>query len=397
MIQFTGALPVHLHTFIGYYHMGNFVLDGRASAESGDGVITKFYTSAGWIEGRAEQQLKELAGWAGVQKIAAFPDLHPGKYGPVGCAVLADRIFPQLIGNDIGCGMSLFQLDLPARKLKLEAALRRMRALGEPVPEEQGWRLEDAGLPSDLFASSLGSIGGGNHFCEVQALAEAEEGTGLDTSRLYLLVHSGSRGYGNAVLGSVPQGGFAGLHPDSKAAQAYLKEHDRAVRWASLNRQIIAERAADALRTDLTLLVDAPHNLLARQDGGWLHRKGAAVAEQGLVPLAGSRASASYLMSAAGHEDALNSLAHGAGRRYDRSSMHGRVRAKKSDIEAMQRNPFGGRILCEDRDLLIEEAPLAYKSARTVAEDLQATGAARRVAEFHPLLTFKKTRDGGQP
>ncbi len=374
--------------------MGNSVLDGRASAVSSDGVITNFYTSAAWIEGRAEAQLEDIAGWTGVQKIAAFPDLHPGKYGPVGCAVLADRIFPQLIGNDIGCGMSLFQLDLPARKLKLEKALRRMRVLGEPVAEDQRWRLEDACLPSDLFATSLGTVGGGNHFCEVQTLAGADGGTGLDASRLYLLVHSGSRGFGNAVLGAVPQGAYAGVQGDSEAAQAYLQDHDKAVRWASLNRQIIAERAAEALRADLMQLVDAPHNLLARHGKGWLHRKGAAVAKQEFVPLAGSRASASYLMTSNGHDDALGSLAHGAGRRYDRSSMHGRVRAKKSDIEAMQRTPFGGRVLCEDRDLLIEEAPLAYKSTKSVAEDLERTGAGQCVAEFHPLLTFKKTRDG---
>ncbi len=374
--------------------MGNSVLDGRVSAVSGDGVITKFYTSAAWVEGRAEAQLEEIAGWTGVQKIASFPDLHPGKYGPVGCAVLADRIFPQLIGSDIGCGMSLFQLDLTVRKLKLEKALRRMRVLGEPASEDQRWRLEDAGLPTDLFATSLGTVGGGNHFCEVQTLAASDGGIRLDASRLYLLVHSGSRGFGNAVLGSVLKDAFAGLDPESDAAWAYLQDHDRAVRWASLNRQIIAERAAGTLRADLMLLVDAPHNLLARHGDGWLHRKGAAAAEQGFVPLAGSRASASYLMAPNGHDDALSSLAHGAGRRYDRSSMHGRVRAKKSDIEAMQRTSFGGRILCEDRDLLIEEAPLAYKSAKSVVEDLERTGAAHSVAEFHPLLTFKKTRDG---
>lgn len=60
----------------------------------------------------------------------------------------------------------------------------------------------------------------------------------------------------------------------------------------------------------------------------------------------------------------------------------------------MQRNTFGGRILCEDRDLLIEEAPLAYKSAKSFVEDLKRTDAAHFVAELHPLLTFKKTRDG---
>jgi release factor H-coupled RctB family protein len=76
--------------------------------------------------------------------------------------------------------------------------------------------------------------------------------------------------------------------------------------------------------------------------------------------------------------------------------MHGRIQAKRSDLEAMVRTPFGGRIVCEDRDLLIEEAPHAYKSSQAVVTDLEATGAARPVATFHPLLTFKKIRKEGR-
>ncbi|MEX0305486.1 MAG: RNA ligase RtcB family protein [Leisingera sp.] len=375
--------------------MGNSVMDGSLRAEDGGGSITKFYTSEAWIDGRAEQQLEEAAGWAGVQRIAAFPDLHPGKYGPVGCAVLADRIFPQLIGNDIGCGMALFELDLPVRKLKLDKALRRIRVLGGPAGENYGERLEALELPADLHAGALGTLGGGNHFCELQTLASVVPEAGLDPCRAYLLVHSGSRGFGNAVFAAAAEG-FAGMAPGEEDTAAYLRGHGQAVRWARLNRLIIAERAAAALRADLRLICDVPHNLLTRYEGGWLHRKGAADAGGGLVPLAGSRASASYLLAAADHPEALGSLAHGAGRRYDRSSMHGRQRGKRSDLEAMQRNPFGGRILCEDRDLLIEEAPLAYKSSDAVAADLERTGAARRLGEFHPLLTFKKIRDGRQ-
>ena len=250
-----------------------------------------------------------------------------------------------------------------------------MRVLGERLADDQQGRLEEVGLPPDLFATSLGTVGGGNHFCEVRTLAEGDERASLDKSRLCLLVHSGSRGFGNAVLGSVPDGAFAGLVPESDTALAYRHDHGRAVRWAGLNRQVIAERAAETLRADLTSLVDAPHNLLTQKDGGWLHHKGAAVAEQGIVPLAGSRASASYLMAPTGHGDTLNSLAHGAGRRYDRSSMHGRVRAKKSDIGAMQRTPFGGRILCEDRDLLIEEAPFGCDGADTYSAEHVRAGA----------------------
>lgn len=366
---------------------------GTGASVSADGRVTKFYTSRAWIEGRAEQQLETLAGWDGVRQIAAFPDLHPGKYGPIGCAVLADRIYPQLIGNDIGCGMSLFALDLPLRRFKLDKAARRLRVLGDDHGEDMGARLAQMGLPADLAPAALGTIGGGNHFCEVQRLQDSDPDTGLDSSCLYLLVHSGSRGVGNAVLQGALQGGFAGLDPASEPAQRYLRDHDRAVLWAKLNRRIIAERAAHALRADLHLVVDAPHNLLCAHAGGWLHRKGAALATGRLVPLAGSRAAPSFVLRAQGHPSALGSSAHGAGRRYDRGSMHGRVRSKRSDLQAMERTGLGGRVICEDRDLMIEEAPTAYKSAEDVAQDLHQTGVATALARFHPLITFKKTRE----
>ncbi len=375
--------------------MGNPDMDGRLPALQADGIIAKFYTTDAWIDGRAEDQLREVAAWRGVARIAAFPDLHPGKYGPVGCAVLADRIYPQLIGNDIGCGMSLFQLDLAQRRFRLDKALRRIRVLGTPTEVPQGARLEGAGLSATLFPTALGSIGGGNHFCEVQALKEAGEGCGLDRTRLFLLVHSGSRALGEATFAALPQGAFQGLSPDSPEGAAYLAGHADALRWASLNRRIIAERAGAALRADIRLVADVAHNLLERTPQGWLHRKGAAVGGA-LVPVAGSRASASYLVRHLGNRASLASLAHGAGRRHDRASMHGRLRAGRSDIEAMQRNAFGGRVICEDRDLLIEEAPQAYKSAQSVVADLEATGVAQRLATLHPLLTFKKTRREGK-
>lgn len=353
------------------------------------GIITHFYSPDAWIDGRAEDQLTQVSQWHGVARIAAFPDLHPGKYGPVGCAVLADRIYPQLIGSDIGCGMSLFALDLPLRKLKLDKAERRIRVLGAPLPQPPRARLVDAGLSPDLFAEALGTIGGGNHFCEVQTLTDAVDGCGLDNTLAYLLVHSGSRGLGSATLASLPDGAFDGL--TGALAEGYRQAHDRAVLWASLNRQIIAERAAEALRTDLRRIADVPHNLLSQREDGWLHRKGAALAAP-LVPVAGTRATPSYLVAPFPKDDALGSLAHGAGRRYDRASMHGRVRGKKSDIAAMQRNAFGGRLVCEDRELLIEEAPQAYKSAESVVADLEAMGVARRLGVLSPLLTFKKIR-----
>lgn len=371
--------------------MGNPSMDGRLSALQTHATVTKLYSSSAWVDGRAEDQLQHVATWAGVHQIAAFPDLHPGKFGPVGCAVLADRIYPQLVGNDIGCGMALFALDLPVRRFKLDKAVRRIRVLGEPVEGAQNDRLEQIGLRTDMFAQSLGTIGGGNHFCEVQTLTERQDTCELDPSCVYLLVHSGSRGLGEATFGALPPGAFSGMSPGGSDAADYLAGHDAAVAWARLNRQIIAERAADALRADLRLVADVPHNLLERTSGGWLHRKGAAVAK-GLVPVAGSRATSSYLVQPLGLDAAMASLSHGSGRRYDRASMHGRVRGKRSDIAAMERTPFGGRVICENRDLMIEEAPQAYKSSKDVVSDLEATGVAMPVATLNPLLTFKTTR-----
>lgn len=94
-----------------------------------------------------------------------------------------------------------------------------------------------------------------------------------------------------------------------------MKCADRTVFWARLNRQIIAERAAEALRADVELVSDVPHNILTQTPDGWLHRKGAAVAAD-LVPVAGARATSSYLLRPLGQDQALASLSHGAGRRY---------------------------------------------------------------------------------
>jgi release factor H-coupled RctB family protein len=76
--------------------------------------------------------------------------------------------------------------------------------------------------------------------------------------------------------------------------------------------------------------------------------------------------------------------------------MHGRVGTVKSDLQRLNRNPFGGLVVCENRDLLVEEAPEAYKSVGRVIADLVEFGLARTVATFRPLVTFK-TAHGAQP
>jgi len=362
---------------------------GTPNSDGASAPVHQFYSSSVWIEGAAEDQLFATARLPGVQTIAAFPDLHPGKYGPVGCAILSERVHPHLIGNDIGCGMSLFQLDIPARKLRAEKVAKRLRVLQDPYEGDAEARLTASSLPLD-YASSLGSIGGGNHFCEVLSV-EAAYDSRIERDATYLLVHSGSRGYGTAVFAPVLYEALEGLDSFSAKAAAYLVGQERAVRWAALNRKVIAERAARALRAEVILIADSPHNLIEQHSGGYLRRKGAAKADIPLVPLAGSRDALSYLLQpTGGAPEALDSLAHGAGRRYDRRSMHGRVGGTKSDRERLARTSFGGHVVCEDRDLLIEEAPGAYKNAAQCLSELEAAGLASCVAAFKPLVTFKK-------
>ena len=114
-------------------------VDGRAP-------IHVFASSRSWIEGNATQQLDHVAGLPGVRTVAAMPDLHPGKYGPVGCAILADRIHPQLVGSDIGCGMGLFELDIAARKLRLDQLAERLGALDLPWDGDLDGVRTDAGV-----------------------------------------------------------------------------------------------------------------------------------------------------------------------------------------------------------------------------------------------------------
>ena len=121
----------------------------------------------------------------------------------------------------------------------------------------------------------------------------------------------------------------------------------------------------------------------------WLHRKGAAPSDQGPVVIPGSRGSLSYLVlpvgDGAGH---AHSLAHGAGRKWTRTSARERMRERFTP-EALTRTSFKSHVICEDRDLLFEEAPPAYKAIDRVVQDLVDAGLVRVVATLAPVLTYK--------
>jgi release factor H-coupled RctB family protein len=352
-----------------------------------------------WVEGEAIRQLEAASRLPGMRSAVGLPDLHPGKGAPVGAAFASEGLFyPFLVGNDIGCGMGLWELDLPARKAKPERWAARLDLEG-PWEGDTDAVLASMGVKPCGFEAALGTVGGGNHFAEVQrvdAVHDAETFTalGLGTDRLLLLVHSGSRGLGEAILRAhVDRHGTGSLVEDSEEARRYLARHDHAVAWARANRATIAGRMMQGIAAGGRRVLDVCHNSVTPKpyDGHtrWLHRKGAAPSDQGPVVIPGSRGSLSYLVLPLGDGvDHAHSLAHGAGRKWTRTSARERMRERFTP-EALTRTSFKSHVVCEDRDLLFEEAPPAYKAIDRVVQDLVDAGLVRVVATLAPVLTYK--------
>lgn len=385
--------------------MGNSLTDATHSAPSN---VRLFTTDKSWIEGAALAQLNHTANLPGMVLAAGFPDLHPGKGIAVGAAFVSRGVFyPALAGNDIGCGMSFWATDLPARKLKLDRLEKRIAGLEEPWDGDLApWR-ERFGLASTLSDPGLGTIGGGNHFAELQVVDEVRDEQAfaaleLDKSNAALLIHSGSRGLGQDIFRELlERHGANPLEEESEAAAHYLARHDHAMRFARANRALIVHRFAGELGAETRCVSDVAHNMVTREtlDGApaWFHRKGAAstreALEQGALMIPGSRGTPSYLVRALAEkgEHAAWSLAHGAGRRWQRGYAKSRL-SHKYRVEDLARTELGGRVICEDRELIYDEAPQAYKDIAQVIADLEAAGLIATIAVYRPVLTYKVRR-----
>jgi release factor H-coupled RctB family protein len=382
-----------------------------------------------WIEPEALRQLLAAAQLPGVRHTVGLPDLHPGKFSPIGAAFVTEGvIYPHLIGGDIGCGMALFKTELPRRSANRVGEWAGLRFdLEHPWEGDVQERLTNEGLCTTPFADSFGTLGGSNHFAELQAVEkvidpDALAALGLAKDELVALVHSGSHGLGQSALEIYLEGhGANGAHADSDAATSYLLLHDYAVNWARASRALIAQRFIGALGGAGVPVLDSCHNSISCRSRGnealiankmgpapdgaelegerslltstptmlWLHRKGAAPSDNGPLVIPGSRGTFSYLVQPAGDQSANAwSVAHGAGRKWARSESRLRVRRRFHRDELVQTG-LGGRVICEERDLLYEEAPMAYKSIETVIGDLVEAGLVSVIATLRPLLTYK--------
>ncbi|MBL8736556.1 MAG: RtcB family protein [Planctomycetes bacterium] len=349
-----------------------------------------------------QQALERLAAAPAVQHVAVMPDVHLAEHVCIGTVVgTTDRLYPQAVGGDIGCGIAAVAVAATADALADEAAAERLfAALRERVPslrqrrrrELDAFGLSDWALDRAMrrdLQFELGTLGRGNHFLEVQA---------DEADRLWLMVHSGSRALGPAVRdhhlarGQPVGKGLIAL-PSVGHGLDYLHDHDVALWFARQNRRAIAEAAAVALHEALGLAVDwsswqdVVHNFVRCERHGdaelWVHRKGAASAdlgEFGAIP--GSMGSRSFHVEGRGCAAALRSSSHGAGRRLPRGEAMRRISPKEFERQ------LGGvhfpRALVDE---LRDEAPGAYK-------DIGAVMRAQRdlvkvVRRLRPVLAWK--------
>ena len=189
------------------------------------------------------------------------------------------------------------------------------------------------------------------------------------------------------------------LEEDSATATRYLARHDHAMRFARANRALIAHRFARADRSAACGVSDVDHNMVTREDFGAGRPRGStARARRRLAEALSSfrahaaRRATSCVPTGDG-ETAAWSLAHGAGRRWQRGYAKSRL-SHKYRVEDLARTELGGRVICEDRELIYDEAPQAYKDIAQGHRRSRGSRAWSRASQLWPVLTYKVRRRG---
>jgi tRNA-splicing ligase RtcB (3'-phosphate/5'-hydroxy nucleic acid ligase) len=331
--------------------------------------------------------------------LALMPDAHLGKGATVGSVIPTDgAIIPAAVGVDIGCGMMAVRTQFSAadltgpldvlhgqisRSVPLSAGRynKKVRPTAEPrVAELRAMPgIDQANGVAGNWPLQLGSLGSGNHFIEV-SLDEQD--------RVWLFLHSGSRGVGNKLASvhirraqewcrardvELADRDLAYLEEGTPEFDAYIEALRWAQRFAALNREEMMDRVAEQLgrflKADVERLeqVQCHHNYTEREHhfgrDVWLSRKGAISAREGqlgLIP--GSMGTASYVVVGRGNADSLTSSPHGAGRNHSRNAA--RRLFTRADLEQRMTGIAWGH-----SDAFLDEHPDAYKAIDVVMRD----------------------------
>lgn len=387
---------------------------GRAVEIESPGVPIRAWVEGVELEESALAQLRNVASLPVVHgHVAVMPDVHWGLGATVGSVIpTLGAVIPAAVGVDIGCGMGAVRTTLTAEQLPddlkplrtaIERAVPHGRSPGRKgggrgdvgawreVPKRAanlwkqhlapGFELLCERYPSFARANHvnhLGTLGTGNHFVEL-CLDEEQ--------RLWVLLHSGSRGIGNHIasvfierakkemehhLGSLPDGDLAYLKEGSPSFDDYVEAVLWAQEYARLNRQAMVEQVLEALvgvrglprfRT-AEQAVNCHHNYVQRETHFgtevWLTRKGAVRAgagELGIIP--GSMGAKSYIVRGLGNPESYHSCSHGAGRRLSRTEARRRF-GLDEHIAATR------HVECRKDEAVLDETPMAYKDIDAV-------------------------------
>lgn len=342
-----------------------------------------------WIEDMAKQQLNSVGNLKDVIRAVGLPDLHPGK-GPVGIAVeTKNRIYPHLIGNDIGCGMRFIKTGIAKRKYKKEKWVKTLDRIDnfKEIPAINPYEEESPIL-------NLGTIGEGNHFAEFQCLEKVYdkvefEKLGFEVDDIMLLIHCGSRGYGEEILREFLN--YEGFKVDSEEAKKYMIKHDNALLWAKRNREVVGNKLMDYLNFsgESKMIIDCNHNFVEKAEDIFIHRKGAVSSDQGAVIIPGSRGSLTYIVLPTNNKElSAHSLSHGAGRKWARSLCKSKLKDKYTK-DTIKETKIKSSVICHDSNLLYEEATEAYKNIDAIINCLIEYDLIKVIATMKPLITYK--------
>ena len=373
-----------------------------------------------WCENCEEGAVKQAVNLAHhpalVHHVALMPDAHQGYGMPIGGVVAAKgAVIPAAVGVDIGCGMIATETDIPAEAFA-EMSFRRafQEKLKERIPVGEGvshavtqnWEgfeeytahngMRSSLWPSKLDRMNLGTLGGGNHFIELQK-STALDGSGDPEggAKVWLMIHSGSRNLGKRIEehyhriaakmcerfhSPLPDKDLAFLPIEEPAGHDYFTDMLFALRYAKENRRRMMEAMKATVAefvpgVNFIRTIDIHHNYAAFEEHFGekvcVHRKGATSAkldEIGIIP--GSMGTASYIVRGLGNPESFMSCSHGAGRRMSRIAASTTLTVEECD-KAMD------GIVCErwhkykgfgkaKGKLDLSEAPQAYKDIEDV-------------------------------
>jgi tRNA-splicing ligase RtcB (3'-phosphate/5'-hydroxy nucleic acid ligase) len=383
--------------------------EAYAPAKISGAMPVKMWTRGVPVDESSMQQLHNTASMPFIHKwIAVMPDVHYGKGSTIGSVIpTVGAIIPAAVGVDIGCGMmavrtSLVASDLPDTLLPLRTALEKAvphgRTVGRggrdkgswndvPTASAEAWSSLDQGFAAIVAkhpklakantANHLGTLGTGNHFLEVC----------LDQDdRVWFMLHSGSRGVGNAIGTYFIEKAKQDMRrwyinlPDADLAYfpegtVHFNDYVEAVEWAQtfamMNRQVMMQHAVDAARSAIPKPFDAHleavnchHNYVAREyhfgENVFVTRKGAVRAAEGVMGIVpGSMGAKSFIVRGKGNLESFCSCSHGAGR------VMSRTEAKRRFTLADHIADTAG-VECRKDEDVIDETPKAYKDIDAV-------------------------------